>query len=250
MKKSGDAEPSAEPILLAFETAGSRCSAAIARGHMILASESKALRHGHGEALMPMVDRVMAAAALSPHELDIVAAAVGPGGFTGIRVGLAAARGIALASGVRLIGVTGFAAVAHALRREPPPGGADNLSLLVALDSRREDLYVQLFMLDSAAALAPPQAVPPDRLRDYVGARRVSAPLLIAGDAAAAAATALHGLDYDIVPDSSPGAFGVIVAALEQARSSPVGEPVHPLYIRPPDVTLPKPRGTSVAAWL
>ncbi len=243
MKTSGgNTQHCADPILLAFETAGSRCSAAAARGNKILAAESIALRHGHGEALMPMVDRVMTEAALSPHELNIVAVAIGPGGFTGIRVGLAAARGIALATGARLIGVTGFAAVAHSLRRSR----LASESLLVALDSRREDLYVQLFAFDGIAPLASPQAVLPDHLADYVRAHPVGASLLIAGDAAGTAAAALQGhVDFDVAPDSTPDALGVTAAALEQARSVPADEPVRPLYLRPPDVTLPKPRDTA-----
>ena len=145
---------SSEPLLLAIETAGSGCSAAILRGSEALATEHRALRHGHAEALLPMIDRVARAAAVEPRALDIVAAAIGPGGFTGIRAGLAAAQGIALASGARLVGVTSFAAVAAMSRtRGPdwqsgPVGRARNdgaRALLVALDSRRDDLYVQLF---------------------------------------------------------------------------------------------------------
>jgi len=80
--------------LLAIETAGSRCSAAVTRGERILASVSQALRHGHGEALLPIVDRAMSEAEIKPSQLTMVAVAIGPGGFTGIRVGLAAAQGI------------------------------------------------------------------------------------------------------------------------------------------------------------
>src|SRR5205823_143043 len=92
------------------------CSAAVFRGERVLAAASQAQRHGHGEVLMTMLDRVMAETGLAPHQLDIVAAAIGPGGFTGIRVGLAAAQAIALATGARLVGVTGFAAAAQVLR--------------------------------------------------------------------------------------------------------------------------------------
>ena len=106
---------SSQPLLLAIETAGSGCSAAILRGAETLAAEHRALRHGHAEALLPMIDRVARAAGVEPGALDLVAAATGPGGFTGIRAGLAAAQGIALASGARLVGVTSFAAVAAAL---------------------------------------------------------------------------------------------------------------------------------------
>src|SRR5712692_3264128 len=137
------------PTLLAIETAGSACSAAVARGGTVLAAECRALRHGHAEALFPMIERVMDQAGLSPSQLEAVAAAIGPGGFTGIRVGLAAAHGIALAVGARLIGVSSFAAVAARVAgpRIGGPGGtlcqgsggqaSGCQTLMVALDSRR-----------------------------------------------------------------------------------------------------------------
>src|SRR5260370_26519073 len=116
-------DPSAQ-ILLAIETAGSGCSAVVARGDLVLAGESRALRHGHAEALLPMIERVMAAAGLRPSQLDAVAATIGPGGFTGIRVGLAAARGIALAVGARLVGGPGLSrAPARGTALEGTEGG-------------------------------------------------------------------------------------------------------------------------------
>src|SRR5262249_42478157 len=69
---AGAASCGLRPILLAVETAGSRCSAAVTRGGAVLAAESRALRHGHSEALMPMLDRVRASAGLTPHDIDIV----------------------------------------------------------------------------------------------------------------------------------------------------------------------------------
>src|SRR5437870_8943444 len=100
-----------------------------------------------------MIERVMAEAGLAPPQLEFVAAAIGPGGFTGIRVGLAAAHGIALAIGGRLVGVSSFAAAAATI------AGAGHEALLVALDSRRADLYVQLFGADAVSPLAPPLAL-------------------------------------------------------------------------------------------
>jgi tRNA threonylcarbamoyladenosine biosynthesis protein TsaB len=240
-------------VLLAIETAGSACSAAVARGERVLAAECRALRHGHGEALFPMIERVMQKAGLAPSQLDAVAVALGPGGFTGIRVGLAAAHGIALAVGAQLVGVSSFAAVAARIagRRVAPPGGSAGETLLVALDSRRADLYVQLFALDAASPLAAPQALLADRLADYVASLPLrlpaDAPLLIAGDAAAAAAAALHGRAAIAVADNSaPDAEGVLAAALRQLRfgalvEAPAGS-VRPLYLRSPNATLPKER--------
>lgn len=233
-----------DAILLAIETAGSYCSVAVARGEDLLAVERQALRHGHAEALLPMIERVTAAASVLPSQLDVVAAAVGPGGFTGIRAGLAAARGIALALGARLIGVSNFAAVATAVGQMD--GGRAG-RVLVALDSRRADLYVQLFAIGSATPLAAPQAVLPERLASYVEGLGMGGPLLVAGDAAAAAAAAL-ARRCDIAIDSAPDAGGVAAAALHQLQPGAAAEPVRALYLRPPDVTLSEAREPSAAA--
>jgi tRNA threonylcarbamoyladenosine biosynthesis protein TsaB len=231
----------AGPTLLAIDTAGSACSVALGHGGAVLAAERLAMRYGHAEALVPMIDRVMAAAALPRSALDGVAVAVGPGGFTGIRVGLGAAQGIALALNLQLIGVSSFAAVAAAL--PAAPGVA-----LVALDSRREDLYVQLFDRAAGVPLAQPAAIMPEDLAEHIRALVGDQTLLLAGDMAEPAAAVLGGrFAAEIAAGSAPDATGVVTAALCQIRREPAGSPARPLYLRPPDVTLPK-RQTPVAA--
>jgi tRNA threonylcarbamoyladenosine biosynthesis protein TsaB len=232
----------AGPTLLAIETAGSACSVAVGRGRVVLAAERQAMRYGHAEALLPMIDRVLAASALARAGLDGIAVAVGPGGFTGIRVGLGAAHGIALALRMRLIGVTGFASVAAAL-----PAGSG--IALVVLDSRREDLYVQLFDRASGVSLGESAAVMPAALAEHVGALAGDSRLLIAGDVAEIAAAALAGrFEAEIEVDSAPDARGVLAAALRQIEREPAKSPVRPLYLRPPDVTMPKQQTPLAAA--
>jgi tRNA threonylcarbamoyladenosine biosynthesis protein TsaB len=244
------------PTLLAIETAGSGCSAAVTRGAAVLAAERRELRYGHAEVLLPMVERVVAAAGLARSALQVVAAAIGPGGFTGIRVGLAAAHGIALACGAQLIGVSSFAAVAAGIGADADEGVGHCRVVLVALDSRREDLYVQLFASEAAADMAVPVALPativPGLLADHVA--RVMAGigaagrLVVAGDAAEAAAAALAGrLPFALAAGSAPDALGVAAAALHGLRTEATSEPVRPLYLRPPDVTLPKRREPNPA---
>lgn len=228
------------PLLLAIDTAGSACSAAVGRGIEVLAAERQAMRYGHGEALLPMIDRVVAAAGVPRGALGGVAVAVGPGGFTGIRAGLAAAHGIALALDVRLIGITSFAAVTTSL----PPTFRP---MLVALDSRREDLYVQLFDSGTAEPIAQPAAVLPPSLAEYVAASVTSDRLLVAGDMAESAAAALGGhFDVELAPGSAPDAVGVLLAAARQIELGGTLSPAQPLYLRPPDVTIPKARTPTV----
>src|SRR6266567_1894140 len=101
--------------VLAIDTALEACAAAVldAASGKFLASETLAMSRGHAEALMPLIARVMDAAGLEFAELDRIAVTVGPGSFTGLRVGISAARGIALAAGKPAIGLStlaGFAA--------------------------------------------------------------------------------------------------------------------------------------------
>src|SRR5579862_345648 len=214
------------PVVLAFDTAGSACSAAVARGDRVLARERRDMRYGQSEALLPMIDRVVTAAGLAPAEIGCVAVTVGPGGFTGIRAGLAAAQGLALATGACLLGFTGFDAVAAM----QPPG---ERRLLVALDSRRADFYVQLFDR-LGAPVGAPAAVPPEQLSDWVG----DAAIVVAGDAAAAAAAALPERDVEIAPESAPDATGVLAALRRWPHRAAPGAGA--LYLRAPDVSFPK----------
>jgi tRNA threonylcarbamoyladenosine biosynthesis protein TsaB len=194
--------------------------------------------HGQAEALMPMVDAVMREAGVPPAKLDWVVATLGPGSFTGIRVGLAAARGIAFAVDARLHGVTRFEAVAAA-----GASGCDaSRSLLVALESRRQELFIQLF--DGALNLVgEPAAVMPDDLAAVVDAAIGDAPLLIAGDAACCAAQLLKARPDTIrLEHSAPVAIGALRAGLRRLRLCEPDTAARPLYLRSPDVSFPKVR--------
>lgn len=222
------------PVVLAFDTAGSACSVAVGRDAVLLAYERREMRHGHAEALLPMIDRVMKAAGLASADLDVVAVSTGPGGFTGIRAGLAAAQGLALATGARLVGVSSFAAVAALVPTANTP-------LLVALDSRRADPYVQLFNAASGPA-GEPAAVLPEHLAAHVTAIVGDAPLRVAGDAAEAAGSALGNRGHvDVLADTPPDARGVLAAAIHQLAVA-AESAARPLYLRPPDVSFPKAR--------
>ena len=189
--------------------------------------------YGQAEALLPMVESAMSAARLAASALDLITVTTGPGSFTGIRVGLAAAKGIALGLGVPLLGVTSFEAGAAACEGDPI-----ERFLLVALDSRRADLYIQLF--DPARhALGSPAAVLPEALSEIVTAAAGFRPLAVTGDAAARAAAALGGRDCaSQVMDGEPPAIGAVRVALGLWRRGERGGPARPLYLRPPDVTL------------
>jgi tRNA threonylcarbamoyladenosine biosynthesis protein TsaB len=225
----------AKPLILTFDAAGLGCSVVVADGETVLATERVEAAHGQAERLLPMVDAAMRKAGVSASALDIIGTTVGPGSFTGVRVGLAAAHGIALATRARLIGVTGFESVAASVASATQDRSAN--FLLVALESRREDLYIQLFdcihgPLGDATAAMP--AALNEVVSGIVGAGR----LLVAGDAAQRAADILSQRpETQIAEGSAPDATGVLRAVLRRWRAGePCVKPL-PLYLRPPDVT-------------
>lgn len=217
--------------ILALDTATSACSAALWRDGIVLANCFAMMPRGQSEALLPMVRDVMRESGCAFPDLDLIAVTVGPGAFTGLRIGLAAARGMALASGVRCLGLTTLEAVAHGI----PVTERDEVPLLVALESKRADVYAQLF----SAGLAPldsPRALRPEDLARTVprGAVRV------VGDAAERTAAALAAAGVDIVPSTAvgvPDAAAFAGLAADRADQA-VGMP-RPLYLRPPDVRVP-----------
>jgi tRNA threonylcarbamoyladenosine biosynthesis protein TsaB len=128
--------------VLAIDTALAACAAAVLdlKAGRVLARESRPMERGHAEALMPLVARVMDAAELEFAALDRIAVTVGPGSFTGLRVGIAAARGIALAASKGAVGVSTLAAYAA------PCIAEDRAEVvLAAIDARHDHLYMQVF---------------------------------------------------------------------------------------------------------
>ena len=129
-------------LILAIDTALDACAAAVldTSAGGVIAQESQAMKRGHAEALMPLIARVMKASGVGFAALDRIAATSGPGSFTGLRVGLSAARGIALAAGKPVVGVTtltAFAAPIVSENGEPHP-------VIAAIDARHDHVYFQV----------------------------------------------------------------------------------------------------------
>ena len=181
------------------------------------------MSEGHAEALMPLVLETLEAAGLGFDSLVRIAVGVGPGSFTGIRIALATARGLALAAGIEAVGVDSFSAVAAAV----DPALRQGRSLLVAIDSRRSEIFGQYY--DSSGALRGEALVltPADLV-----ALRPSGPLLLAGDGAK-----LLPEIADSIRVSGPGRPDA--AAIASIAAAGLGlRPPRPLYLRAPDVTM------------
>src|SRR6478736_7570939 len=121
-------------IILALDTAGVDCAAAIydSGRNTMLGEASDMIGKGHAEHLMGMVDRALDQAGVALSDVDRLAVTIGPGSFTGIRVGVAAARGFALSLGVPAVGITTLAVMAEAQRQKTP-----GRPVLTAMDAKR-----------------------------------------------------------------------------------------------------------------
>lgn len=117
------------PLILAFDTSAAHCAAALLSGDSVLAEAHLEMGKGQAEALMPLLQDLLAKSGNGWRDVDAIAVGIGPGNFTGIRISVAAARGLALALGVPAVGVSLFEALAFgnhgpALAVLPGPRGA------------------------------------------------------------------------------------------------------------------------------
>lgn len=213
--------------ILAIETSGAACSAALMSGRG-MHERSLPMTRGHAERLVPLIGEVLAVAGVAYADLDLVAVTVGPGTFTGMRVGLATARGIALATGRPCLGVSSFECVLEAALSEAEAAWTSGRGVLVVLDSRRSEAFAQRFAGPGGEPAKPVVATPEELAGacDGVG--------LIIGTAAAAVGGALSRGDV-AVRDLAPSAAAVAHLAARQwaAGVRPIGFP-DPLYLRAP----------------
>ncbi len=208
--------------ILALDAATAACSVALLSGGGVVAYRLERLGRGHAERLMPMVLEVVAEAGIDFPALDRLAVTIGPGTFTGVRIGLAAARGLALAAARPLVGVTTLETLAFQARDAASPGG-----IAAAVAAGPGWVYLQVFGPD-LAPVGPPAALP---LAE--AAQRIPPGAVLAGD-----------IEPELAAKLSPGV--VLRPAVLDARAvgllaerHPLPDrPPAPLYVRAPDARL------------
>ncbi len=221
-------------IVLALDTAGENCAVAVARtgdGPDILARCVEAVGRGHAERLMPMIGEALAKTGLTYAFLERIAVTTGPGSFTGTRIGVAAARGLALALGVPAVGVSVLDALIEAA------GGGGGGLVVVALDARRGEIYAKAVRgggdRGGGETILEAQVTTAAALARAIGDLDDDAAVLT-GSAAAEIARLLGeaGTKTTIVSDAACADIGIVamLGALPDRGSPPV-----PLYLRPPD---------------
>jgi tRNA threonylcarbamoyladenosine biosynthesis protein TsaB len=219
-------------LILAIDTALDACSAAVldTDASKIVAQESQPMKRGHAEALMPLLARVMKVSGVAFASLDRIAVTTGPGSFTGLRVGLSAARGIALAAGKPVVGLTTLTAYAAPIVTENGPH-----PIISAIDARHDHVYFQVVGGDGSSLIRP-QVAP---IAEALAASKFGAPHLV-GNAAnilaerwPAEAPPPFRIDPQVAPD-------IAWVAWLGAAVSPEMAPARPYYLRAPDAKPPK----------
>jgi tRNA threonylcarbamoyladenosine biosynthesis protein TsaB len=200
-------------LILGFDTSAAHCAAALVCGDRVLAQVDEAMATGQAERLIPLLQEVLAQGGVAWRDLQALAVGTGPGNFTGVRIAVAAARGLALGLGVPAIGVTRLEALAHGLARP----------VAVVEDARRDEVYVQAFAPDAGPAVLMPLGA----------AARAVGGLPLTGSAAAAVAGLTGGA---VLAPAMP--LAQAIARVAGARAGVQPRPA-PFYLRGADAAPP-----------
>jgi tRNA threonylcarbamoyladenosine biosynthesis protein TsaB len=219
-------------LILAIDTALDACAAAVldTDANKLIAQESQPMKRGHAEALMPLIARVMKESGIAFTALDRIAVTTGPGSFTGLRVGLSAARGIALAASKPVVGVTTLTAYAA-----PVVSRNGEHPVISAIDARHDHVYFQV-VSGNGSSLVWPGVVP---IEEALRATQYGTPWLV-GNAAKiladrwpADATPPFKVEALAAPD-------IAWVAWLGAAVNPETALARPYYLRAPDAKPPK----------
>ena len=198
------------PLILGFDTSGSYCAAAVVQGEDLLAHHREDMTKGQAEHLMALLDGVLKQAGCTYQDLDAIGVGIGPGNFTGIRIAVSAARGLAFGLSVPAVGVSAF----DALRL-----GTEGLSTSL-VDARRGEVYAQVYKGDGSAN--QPLLGKLDELTDletpYIGA----------------------GAQEPVYPVAEA------IARLAAIRAATATERPAPMYLRPADAAPARDRGPKI----
>lgn len=226
-----------QPIILALETATMCGSVALVAENSCLAEFSLQTGETHSRRLLAGIDRVLQETGTDWPEVDAVAVSLGPGSFTGLRIGLATAKGLAMAGGVKLIGVgtlDGLAAQLHA---------AGKILICPVLDARKKEVYCCFYRCDNLGTprrLGEYQVISPEAL-----CAMIDEPVVLLGDGAAVYAELFREKLADLlhIPPANayfPRAATIGLLALDKWQKNEFLDPagVEPIYIRPSEAEL------------
>lgn len=207
-------------ILLALDTCLNSCSVAVMDGERVLAHACEVMARGHQERLAPMAEAAMRGAGIGFPELQRIGVTVGPGSFTGLRVGIAFAKGLGAALDIPVVGVGTLEALA-----------AEATGLVFpAIDARRGQVYLQAF--EDGAALMAPDVLPVETATARLAEIALGRPAALVGSGATLLAPAFPAARVLAAEGADARAVGRLAAARTPT-------PIAPLYLRAPDAKLP-----------
>jgi tRNA threonylcarbamoyladenosine biosynthesis protein TsaB len=214
-------------LILAIDTALDACAAGVldTDAGKLIAHESIPMQRGHAEALMPLIARVIAQSGVGFAQLDRIAVTTGPGSFTGLRVGLSAARGIGLAAAKPVVGLTTLTAYAAPLVRE-----ATQTPIISAVDARHDHVYFQVVRGDGTSLMRPRVAP----IEEALAAARFGAPYIVGNAAGILGARWPTDAETPLQIDPQP-APDINWVAWVGAAVDPETAPARPYYLRAPD---------------
>ncbi|MBQ3390992.1 MAG: tRNA (adenosine(37)-N6)-threonylcarbamoyltransferase complex dimerization subunit type 1 TsaB, partial [Clostridia bacterium] len=214
-------------LILAVDSTGSAASCALLEDGVLLGEHYLNIGYTHSETLLPLIETLLSGARRRVDQLDRIAVTVGPGSFTGVRIGVSTVKGIAFPKEIPCVPVSALAAMARIC---PPREGI----LCPVMDARRAQVYNALFCWESGTLkrLTEDRALPASVLRDELEALRL--PVWLTGDGTTLCASVMDGLPISVAPEHQryQRALGAALLALS---GEPVGaQELHPLYLRKP----------------
>lgn len=236
-------------IVLAIDTATITASAALWRDGVVLATVAHD-SSGHSSELLPMIDAMCRGQGILPTQLTAVAIGLGPGSFTGLRIGMATAKGVAFAAQLEMWGVSSLAAVALQMADALPEAERATTLLVPILDARRNEVYLGAYRSvapDRVVAVVAETVLAPTAVAEYIGgARGALAQVVLAGDGLTVFADVLGALAFAKLPMQTPcaGAVARLAASGEHLNMLDHGTPV---YIRPSEAEVNYPNGVPGA---
>lgn len=225
-------------VILALDTSSAAGSAALVRGGTVMLERAGDGSRTHGQRLPRELMDVLREAEMTLADVDAFAIAIGPGSFTGLRVGIATMQGLALARRKLLTPISTFEALAFLARGTTAP-------IAVWIDAHRGQVFATLYAVDGRTVLAPPTSLTPQETLDAWATVLAKGPVQFAGDGAVLYATVIRDrlASRAVLPDEVPpiaGAIAVLAAAEPGRAVTP--HAVAPLYVRRPDVELARER--------
>ncbi|MGL4496007.1 MAG: tRNA (adenosine(37)-N6)-threonylcarbamoyltransferase complex dimerization subunit type 1 TsaB [Beijerinckiaceae bacterium] len=213
--------------VLAIDTALGACAVCVyeAGSGTVMAQETAAMDKGHAEALIPMIERVMAQVDGGFAVIDRVAVTTGPGSYTGVRVGLSAANAIGFAAQKPVVGISTLGALAA-----PLIAAGEGTAVAAAIDARHGDIYLQLLTASGRSILNPRQIAAKEAAR-MMG----SGPVRLVGSGAPRLAVEAWTIGIDAVVVDAPAAAAIVWIARLGALASPADQPARPLYLKAAD---------------